>query len=725
MADEFYYYIILARNLATQNCNKKALDMYAYAFIQQPRIKDRFELEFRAVLARMNEELAAKDNKSGIFANFEKAIKMFPGNVEILKEIGQYLYRYGYFAEALCHFEKVLKIDNNFVSIEKRLNNAKCLLLPRSQFRSLNDRIRNEAYRKAIRSCVTPDVDNVLNMDTGTGLLALYASECNPVSITANEESTTMARLAKSVMQDNHVQEVVITNKPSVLLTRNDICGTPSVLIIDAFDSGIFGKYILESISHAWENLLQDNSKVIPGKAEFFIIGVHSQQLAKKYRLCHDTKTILNVVHMNVHTTTCYDETYCSEDINLYKDLKYISEPQSLLSINFNNYNDVREKLHRREPYIAKLTAKEDGEINMVIGYFNLHLTDEIMVTSDPQNVKKASAWQQATFFDVLPKKLRKKETANISFVTYGGRLTTLQETNTIVSKISPAALAFLNDFDYMDLIRKSIATVCIYLGQFEIISNVDMVDFSPFPMFGVLMLKRGANSLICHVKTVEDKAFLLAVLRANEIPEEKVTILVSDSWTLEVFRGKKFHVIFSNIVDFNGDFNNERKVITGHLKQVHLIPGGLCLPVSVSVVGQLIQSKWLEVNNCVLDENVDYGLAKHVNRYRVSQAMYLDIARTEHETLSEEFTISCCSDVQSEVINVTVIKDGECNAVLCWYKVQLLDDWNEIYTNRSNSFVESMAYMVTPNEKVFCGDQVSLMKCVDREGPFKLVLDM
>ncbi|KAJ8733725.1 hypothetical protein PYW07_014276 [Mythimna separata] len=725
MADIAYNYIMLARQLVLHNNLKKALCTYQRAFDLHPRIKNQFEKEFRAVLLRMNEELTAVGNNSGISTNFENAIRIFPGSAELLNDIGSYMCQSGYISEALCYFEKALNIDNSNVNIEKNLNNAKYFLFPRSQFRYLNDRIRNDAFRKAIRSRVTPAVDSVLDIDTGIGLLALYATECNPVTLIACHASTTMARLAKCVRQDNNAQKVVIKNKPSTALTYNDIYGTPSVLITDAIDAGIFGKQILQSVCHAWENLLQSNSKIIPGKAEFFVAGIHCEELNKTYKLCLDTKIILDVAHMNVHTTTHGGETYYSEDVNTYENVKYMSEPQSLLSIDFNNYHDVCEKLHKKKLYVAKLTAKEDGEINMVIGWFNLHLTDEIIITTDPRSETKANGWRQAGFFDILPKKLRKDDTANIPFVIRGGRLTTPPEANPTIARISPETLAFLNDVEYMDMIRKSVAAVCIYLGQIVNIYYADIVDLSPFPMFGVLTMKRGANSLICHVKNIQDQAFLTATLRANGIPEQKVTILVSDSWSHDVFRGKKFHVIFGNFIQINGEIDTSKKTVIDHLKQDHLIRGGLCLPESVTIMGQLIYSEWLEINNCVLDKNVDYRIAKLVNRYQASQVEFFDVACTEYQTLSEVIEISSCSDLNSEILNVTVAKDGECNAVLCWYKIQLMDGWYDIQTNRRNSFVKTMAFMVSPNAKVLYGDQAKLLKYVDPDGDFKLVLDI
>lgn len=273
-----------------------------------------------------------------------------------------------------------------------------------------------------------------------------------------------MARLAECVMRENNAEKVVIINKTPFFTNKQDIYSYKSVLLTDTIDAGIFGECILQSICYAWENLLYSGSKVIPGRAEYFIVGANFNDLNKKYKLCQNIKNVLNVSNMNVHTTTYCGEAYYSEDVDLYDDFKYVSEPQSLFTVDFNNYHDVRQTIYQREHYNVSLTATEDTEINMIIGWFNLYLTEDIMITTNPRSENRTTAWPQAVFFDVLPRLVRQNETINIPFSTYGGRLITVRDESMPILRISPDAISYLNDEEYMALIQRIVGVVYIHL---------------------------------------------------------------------------------------------------------------------------------------------------------------------------------------------------------------------------------------------------------------------
>ncbi|XP_075990449.1 protein arginine N-methyltransferase 9-like [Anticarsia gemmatalis] len=718
-----YDFVILARVLASNRDYRKSFNMFLCAFEKEPRIKSRYENDFRLVLSKLNEQLVIAGNKADIFSNFEQAIQVFPGNVDLLSDCGRYLFKYGYFQEALCHFEKALNIDNSYASIERNLNNVKSFLFPRCRFRALNDEVRNSAYRAAIRQVVVPGVDSVLDMDCGAGLLALFASACRPVAVTACEAAPSMARLAELAMQEQLAQEVVVVHRPAAALGPADVYGARSVLLTDALDAGLFGEYVLQALAHAWERLLLPGARVVPGRARYWLAGARCPRLRHKYQLSAHAKCLLHVPRAHAHCATRHADTYRAEDVPRY-DVAYVSEPAPLLSVDFNSYRDVRRRLLGRRPPVATLTATEDGELDVLVGWFELQLSDGVALTTDPRAPHRARAWQQAVFFDLLPRRLRRGRQLRVPFSTSGGRLATLPEPDVPVARLAPDALAFLNDHDYMDLIVKAVPAVCVHLCQTVQFEEVDIVELTPFPLFGILMMRRGANSLICHVKAKEDEAFLHTVLEANAVPKEKVTILVGENWSFDVFRGKKFHAIFSNVIDFNGDIDLRTNRLVHHLKHAHLAAGGMCLPESVEVTGQLVNSTWLETNNRV----VDGPLARHVNRYASSTALYVETAVLEYVPLTPSVELGAAEPASvggSRALRVEALADGAATAVLCCYHVTLLTGWEPLATDRPGSFANNIAHMLPQDTHVCKGDEVNILVCFDTDGSYKLVVDI
>ncbi|XP_045760716.1 protein arginine N-methyltransferase 9-like [Maniola jurtina] len=718
-------YIAYARQLSSNGCFAKAVDLYLMAFEKNPQLRPLFEPEFRSNIMKLNEVLAAANKIEDIFSNFGRAINVFPDNVYLMNEIGKYLYKFGYYAEAWNQFQKALEIDAGYVRAEKNLNSMKNLMVERWHFRMLNDKTRNEGYRAAIHETVKPSKSTVLDLGTGTGLLAMFATECKPLHITACDGSEVMTTLTDCVLEDNRLlMSIAVVNKMSTSMNHLDVGGKRSLLVTELFDAGLFGEHILQSLSHAWLNLLTSSAQVIPHSAEFFVLGAHSDMLSAKYQLQPNPKSLLNMQEYNIHILSC-DETYDCEDVHLYQDIKYMTEAAKVVSVDFTNLNDIQDKLNRAEPYSVELKALESGQINALIGWFNLYLTPKITITTDPRIKNRANAWQQAVFFDFLPRNLIEHETFSVDFLMNSGKITKQSDHGINTMRISPETLRFLNDTDYIRMIKSCIGMAYVYLGQMTEISDIKVVDLSPFPLFGLFMLKRGIHSLICYAKTEHDRQFLEAVFHTNDIDLSRMTVLLGDEWTQEHFGEEKYHAIFCNIFELCGDIDVRYKEIAEYLRNTHLVQGGLFMPSTVSLIAQIVSSNWLDINNRVYDENVGYKISTHINKYQVSQNFCLDFTNLEYTPMSDPIVLGNCNHLSSDVVNVTIKNDGDANAILCWYNIELMESLEEISTNRPYSFIEGTAFLANPIIPMTKGSIANILCCVDSDGSYKLMMDL
>ncbi len=89
--------------------------------------------------------------------------------------------------------------------------------VPAWHFRMLNDQRRNRTYKEAIRRVVEAaedgddPIETVLDIGTGTGLLAMYAADCPGVQqVMACEANPTMADIAKEAVRENGKEAKVI-----------------------------------------------------------------------------------------------------------------------------------------------------------------------------------------------------------------------------------------------------------------------------------------------------------------------------------------------------------------------------------------------------------------------------------------------------------------------------------------------------------------------------------
>lgn len=724
MEEEAERYLNLARQLTTTGSYSKAFDFYIMAFEKNADIKESLEIEFRDALMRLNEVLVRADKMEDIFANFGKAVRVYPNSYNLLNDIGKYLYKFGFYTEAWAHFQKALKLDAHFVNAEKNLNSIKNILLERWHFRMLNDKIRNDAYYNAISECVIRYKDSLLDIGTGTGILAMFADDCSATAVTGVESSENMAWMAECVTQGNGKHDIVIVNKMSTTMNYRDIGGKRSIVVTEMFDAGLFGEHILQTLAHAWEYFTIPTSRIIPNKAEFFVVAAKSEHLDRKYRLHPIIKKCLDIPDLHVHVLT-NEESYDSDDVHLLKDLKYISEPQSLLKIDFNDYRDIQEKLSRSEPYTLEFTAKESGEIQFFIGWFNLYLTKHITLTTDPRSDSRANAWQQAVFHDHLPRTVKKNTVFDAEFLINGGKLTMVNDCNSPIVRISSETLRFLNDKEYVKIIAGNVGMACVYLGQLVDISNMDIVDLSPFPVFGLLMMRRGARSLVCNAKTDSDKRFFNKVFKVNKVSCSTITILLGDDWGIDKFRHQKFHAIFCNIFDVCGEIDMRQKEIANDLRNNHLFEGGLFMPAKIDLHVQVVNSPWIDDNNRVYDKNIkNYKVGEFINKYEVTQNFCIDLTLLDCTTVTDEMNLGTIhSDTKLEVVTMPVTNGGPANAIMFWYSIEVMEDMENISTKRAECFMDGTLYLIKPKASQTPGGTMRILRCTDEDGSFKFML--
>ncbi|KAG7304173.1 hypothetical protein JYU34_011109 [Plutella xylostella] len=719
-------YTKLARQLAAGGCYAKAYDMYISAFNKFPDLKTSLEAEFRLLLSKLNALLFETNKIAEIFFYFEHTLAVYPDNIYILNDLGKYLYKFGFYKEACTHFQRALAIDSGYVGAEKNLNSVKNFLVDRWHFRMLNDKTRNEAYRKAIKAVLKHKKDSIIDIGTGTGLLSIYASECEPVAITAIDSNEYMASIASEILKENNINGIVLVPKLSTKLQQQDIGGKKSLIINELYDAGLFGEGVLQTLIHAWENLITNDGHIIPGKAEFYVAGAKCSCLNMKYQLSLPAKQALNITKYKVHSNRGLNEPYDCDDVHMIKGLTYMTEPKSIIKVDFSCVESMKEILYRELPFEVLLRAKERGEIDVLVGWFNLYLTENITITTNPTSHNRANAWQQAIFCDFIPREVEKNEDIPVKFSCTEGKLTLLQDAKLDIRRITDEMLHFLNDACYMKMIQECIGAVCIYLGQTAEISNIAVVDLSPFPVIGMLMMKRGACSLICQAKTTEDRKFIRSVFSINKVPRAKVRVIIEDKLNHKAFKDQKFNLIVGNILELGGDLNTDRKELTNQLQKTNLLPGGLFLPFKIELHAQIINSHWLDVNNCVYDENVsEYKVGMYMNRYQVSQNFHINISQLQYNPISESTLVAVVSDeMRSEVINVPIINNGYANGIICWYTIQLIETGTIISTNRANSFIDAIAFLANPKMPMLRGQIANILSCVDVDSNFKLVID-
>jgi type II protein arginine methyltransferase len=253
------------------------------------------------------------------------------------------------------------------------------------------------------------DTSIVLDIGSGSGLLAMIAARANAKSVVSCEMNPTIAELARETVELNdYADRIKIINKKSTdLRVGVDMPERANLLVTEIVDCGFVGEGIIPCIMYAKEHLLTEDARIIPRAAAVHAIVVESKRL---HRLNH-------VV------------TSCGFDIspfNRYSTPEYF--PVRLGAFEFGELTEPFEAFHFdfEGPPITpierkiEVPCKMDGLCHAIIFWFTLYLDDE---NTTSNCIGSTTHWTQAmeSFADEVP--VRAGETIKIIARCEGTRL--------------------------------------------------------------------------------------------------------------------------------------------------------------------------------------------------------------------------------------------------------------------------------------------------------------
>uniref|UniRef100_A0AAQ5X918 Protein arginine methyltransferase 9 n=1 Tax=Amphiprion ocellaris TaxID=80972 RepID=A0AAQ5X918_AMPOC len=327
-----------------------------------PVLKDFAKESFRFTLFKWAEELDSVGRIQDLFDCYEQALELYPADEVILNSMGEHLFRMGFRDEAAGHFHKALKLRPDFPEARENFYRVANWLVERWHFLMLNDHGRNRKYQQAIQKAVQNGCNTVLDIGTGTGILGV------------------------------------------------------SLVVTETVDAGLFGEGIIESLIHAWHHLLlppqrgenefRDHSatgRVIPAGATVFSMAVECLEIRRHHRLCVTEVGGLSMAAAGElqSPVSCSSEPddsmepYTTERLSrLPGGYKPLTEPFTALNIDFNNVQEL-EGLSSREVQEIRLPVTQEGVLDALAVWFQLHLDEESSLSTGPQ---EDTCWEQAIY---------------------------------------------------------------------------------------------------------------------------------------------------------------------------------------------------------------------------------------------------------------------------------------------------------------------------------------
>uniref|UniRef100_A0A674PPT8 Protein arginine N-methyltransferase 9 n=1 Tax=Takifugu rubripes TaxID=31033 RepID=A0A674PPT8_TAKRU len=681
-----------------------------------PLFKDLAKESFRFTLFKWSEELDSLGRIQDLFDCYEQALELFPTDEVILNSMGEHLFRMGFRDEAAGHFHKALKVRPDYPEARENFHRVANWLVERWHFFMLNDYGRNRKYQQAIQKAVQSGCNTVLDIGTGTGILGMCAKKAGAAEVYACELSKTMYELAREVVTANGMDGgiKILHMKSLEMEIPKDIPQRVSLVVTETVDAGLFGEGIIESLIHAWHHLLlppQEQSvtgRVIPAGATVFAMAVECLEIRRHHRVCVSEVGGLSMVAAGElrSPVSCSSEPddstepYTTERLSrLPGGYKSLTQPFTALNIDFNNVQEL-EGLTSREVQRLRLPVIQEGELDALTVWFQLHLDEENSLSTGPQ---EDTCWEQAVYpvhntkgFLLKPEDELVVEVScrdaylrlcSVAVVRNGREIRLDQRLDTQacenhISNRNPEAelcsalsslqteqnppsndfcslesseIALLNNHAYHQSFRAALAKLISQLkGKWQNRAGADPGSTDRSDLLYVLDVSEGFSllSLIAashgHVKaysSVEKKKqqeVLKRLATSNNIPEERLEFWLNhvedeQGMLKRPSREKLWSGIMLDCVETCG-LIRQKLMEKASLARCLLEDGGRVFPEKIVVYGTLVESDTLLLESAVQgrEPTLGFNIAPFINQFTVPVHVFLDFSTLDCKHLSQ-----------------------------------------------------------------------------------------
>lgn len=152
--------------------------------------------------------------------------------------------------------------------------------VPGFHLEMLHDADRNSAYHRAIQIHAPGKI--VLDIGTGSGLLAMMAARAGAKRVIACEANPMLADRAKAVIIANGLADrITVFDRHSSKLDRKaDLDGGADLVVSELFSTDLLYEDVLKSLSHARQYLATPKAKFLPDRASIKVALAEFQALA-------------------------------------------------------------------------------------------------------------------------------------------------------------------------------------------------------------------------------------------------------------------------------------------------------------------------------------------------------------------------------------------------------------------------------------------------------------
>jgi SAM-dependent methyltransferase len=210
---------------------------------------------------------------------FDALIEHAEGNAPAMAALSRLLRTDGWKAEAAALAARALTLSPGDAEVRAIATDILSADVPAWHFVIVRDAPRNQAYEDALRRAVTPG-SRVLEIGTGTGLLAMMAARAGAAHVYTCEMEPAVALAARDVIARNGLTDkITVIPKCSIDVDLAEIGERVDILVSETVSNDMLAEDPLPPLADAIARLVKPGGVVIPARGRVRVALAHDARL--------------------------------------------------------------------------------------------------------------------------------------------------------------------------------------------------------------------------------------------------------------------------------------------------------------------------------------------------------------------------------------------------------------------------------------------------------------
>jgi len=341
------------------------------------------DLDPRNAMAHANYANLLKDtgNPQEAITHYRTALALNPASADAHNNLGLLYREQGQFEAAVQALEQAVKADPANPQYRLNLRDTYRRTIPAWHFGMLNDQARNDAFERAIAKAARGR-RLVLDIGTGSGLLAMMAARAGAQRVIACEAISPLAQMAARIVARNGYADriAVIAKRSTELAVGRDLPEPADLLISEILDAGLLGEGVMRTFRHACAVLITTDAAVIPAGATVWGVLVECPELRR-------VNPIKGISGFDLSEFDIFRNPVA------HRQFAMAQEPHRVLSDVFEMARfDFRRLPTEERTESVRIETTADGTAQAVAFWFDLQLDDAITLSTAPGGDSKHSS---------------------------------------------------------------------------------------------------------------------------------------------------------------------------------------------------------------------------------------------------------------------------------------------------------------------------------------------